>query len=149
MALAENKAIIQRYYDELWNKWDLSLVDDIIGPEICFRGSLGVAVQGRDGFKNYVATVRRAFPDFHNTIEELVAEDEKVVARLTYRGTHQGELFGIPPTDKQVSYAGIAMFRILNERIVDGWVIGDVPGLLRQLGGVAAGKGASTETTPS
>jgi len=139
MTLAENKAIIRRYYDELWNKWDLSIVEDIIGPEISFRSSLGVVVQGRDGFKNYVAMVRRAFPDFHNTIEEMVAEGEKVVARLTYRGTHQGELFGIPPTGKQVTYAGIAIFHVVDGKIVSGWVIGDTPALLRQLGSSATG----------
>ena len=139
MTVEENKALIRRYYDELWNLWNLSVADEIIGAEIAFRGSLGVTVQGRDGFKDYVATVRRAFPDFQNAIEDLIAEGEKVVARLTYRGTHQGELFGIPATGKQVTYDGIALFHIVDGKIVSGWVIGDTPALLRQLGGVVTG----------
>ena len=82
-----------------------------------------------------MCTVRRAFPDFHNHIEELVAEDNKVVARLTYTGTHHGVLFGIGPTGKRVTYAGVAVFRIEAGRITEGWVLGDVHALLLQLSG--------------
>lgn len=78
----------------MWNRWNFAFVDELIGEAIVFRGSLGVSVQGREGFKEHMRTVRRAFPDFHNRVEELIAEDDKVVARLTYTGTHDGELFG-------------------------------------------------------
>jgi predicted ester cyclase len=84
MFLEENKSLVRRYYEEMWNRWDLSLADELIGEGLAFRGSLGVAVQGRGGFKEYMRAVRRAFPDFYNRIEELVAEGEKVVARLTH-----------------------------------------------------------------
>ena len=133
MSLEENKSLVRRYYDEMWNLWNLSLADELIGEGLTFRGSLGVAVQGRAGFKDYMCTVRGAFPDFHNHIEELVAEDDKVVARLTYTGTHHGVLFGIGPTGKRVTYAGVAVFRIEAARITEGWVLGDVRGLIQQL----------------
>jgi steroid delta-isomerase-like uncharacterized protein len=129
----ENKSLVRRYYEELWNRWDLSLADELLGEGLTFRGSLGVAVRGRDGFRDYVRAVRRAFPDFHNRIEELVAEGDKVVARLTYTGTHHGELFGIGPTGKRVTYAGVALLRIEADRIAEGWVLGDIHGLIRQL----------------
>ena len=83
-----------------------------------------------------MATVRAAFPDFHNTIEDLIAEGNRVAARLSYRGTHRGELFRIAPTGRRVTYSGIALFRIAGGKIIDVWVIGDTLGLLRQLGGV-------------
>jgi steroid delta-isomerase-like uncharacterized protein len=138
MSLEENKSLVRRYYEEMWNRWDLSLADELIGEGLAFRGSLGVAVRGRDGFRDYMRAVRRVFPDFHNRIEELVAEDDQVVARLTYTATHDGELFGIGPTGKRVIYAGVAIFRITAGRITEGWVLGDVHGLMRQLsGGVA------------
>ena len=70
---------------------------------MAFRGSLGQSVQGRDGFKEYMRAVRRAFPDFHNHVEELVAEGDRVVARLTDTGTHTGTLFDIAPTGTRVS----------------------------------------------
>ena len=130
----ENKALIVRFYEEMWNKWDLAVADEIIAPDITFRGSLAVTVQARGGFKEYVALVRSAFPDFHNTIEELVAEGDKVVARLTYRGTHQGELFNTAPTGRQVTYAGVAIFRIADGQVTDGWVMGDTLSVMQQIG---------------
>jgi len=130
-----NKNLVRRYYNDLWNKWDLAAVTELISPDITFRGSLGITVQGREGFKDYVSMVRAAFPDFHNEIEELIAEGDKVVARLTYTGTHQGELFGIPATGKRVSYSGVAIFVIAEGKIKDGWVLGDTMGLKRQLEG--------------
>ena len=99
-----------------------------------FRGSLAVSTRGRDGFRQYMMTVRTAFPDFHNTVEELIAEGDKVVARLTYRGTHRGQLFGFAPTGKAVTYSGVAVFHIERGKIVEGWVLGDTVGLMRQLG---------------
>lgn len=121
-----NKAIIRRYYGELWNRWNLGVADDIIDLDVRFRGSLGMSVQGIDSFKNYVETVRAAFPDFHNAIEELIAEGETVVARLTYTGTHQGELFGFAPTGRRVTYDGVAIFRVSRGKIAEGWVLGDL-----------------------
>lgn len=134
MSAEANKAIVRRYYEELWNQWNLRVADELIDAGISFSGSLGVTVKGLEGFKQYVTLVRRAFPDFHNTIEDLIAERDRVVARLTYHGTHRGELFGIPPIGKRVTYAGIAIFRIVEGKIVDGWVLGDMYGLMKQLG---------------
>jgi steroid delta-isomerase-like uncharacterized protein len=128
-----NKLLIERYYHELWNPWNFSLIDDLIAEGISFRGSLGFAVKGREGFAGYMELVRAAFPDFHNDIDELIAEDDKVVARMTYRGTHRGELFDIAPTGKRVTYAGVAIFHISASRIAEGWVLGDAHGLIRQL----------------
>jgi steroid delta-isomerase-like uncharacterized protein len=127
------KALVRRYYDEMWNRWDFAVANELISESISFRGSLGVSVRGRDEFKEYMRTVQQAFPNFHNQIEELIAEEEKVVARLTYAGTHQGALFGIEPTGKTVSYAGIAIFRISTHCILEGWVLGDRQSLREQL----------------
>ena len=128
-----SKDLVRRYYEALWNRWDFALADELIAESVVFRGSLGISVQGREGFKEYMRGVRRAFPDFHNRIEELIAENERVAARLTYTGTHQGEVLGIAPTGRQVSYAGMALFRVVDNRIAEGWVLGDVHELVRQL----------------
>jgi steroid delta-isomerase-like uncharacterized protein len=127
------KDLVRRYYEALWNRWDLDLADELIAESVVFRGSLGISVQGREGFKEYMRAVRAAFPDFHNRIEELIAEDGRVAARLTYTGTHRGEVLGIAPTGRHVSYAGVALFRIVESRIAEGWVLGDVHGLVQQL----------------
>ena len=131
--LDENKNVILRYYADLWNRWDDALVAEIISPDIQFRGSLGVTVSGRNGFREYVARVRAAFPDFHNHVDELLAEGDGVAASLTYSGTHQGELYGAAPTHKRVEYGGIAFFRIFEGQITSGLVYGDTIGLMRQI----------------
>ncbi len=138
MSTVENKAVIRRYYEDLWNAWNLDLVDELIAPDITFRGSLGVSVRGRDGFRGYVAVVRTAFPDFHNTVEQLIAEDDIVAGRLTYSGTHRGILFHVAPTHKRVGYAGSAIFRIAGGLIADGFVLGDTLSLMRQIGALPA-----------
>jgi steroid delta-isomerase-like uncharacterized protein len=127
------KDLVRRYYEALWNRWDFVLADELIAASIVFRGSLGIRVQGREGFKEYMQAVRAAFPDFQNRIEELIAENDRVAARLTYTGTHQGEVLGIAPTGRHVSYAGVALFQIVANRIAEGWVLGDVHGLVQQL----------------
>ncbi|MCH7842961.1 MAG: ester cyclase [Chloroflexi bacterium] len=132
--LDDNKKLIHHYYDDLWNRWDDAVIDEIIAPDIQFRGSLGVTVAGRSKFRGYVAQVRAAFPDFHNHVEELLAEGDGVMARLTYSGTHLGELYGAAPTGKRVEYGGIALFKISDGRITSGLVYGDTIGLMRQVG---------------
>ncbi len=125
--------IIRRYYLEMWNRWIFALADRLLSPDIRFRGSLGVDVRGIEAFRGYMRHVQCAFPDFSNTIEEVVAQETKIVARLTYRGTHRGELFGIPPTGKRIAYSGAAFFRISRGKIAEGWVLGDTTALIRQL----------------
>jgi predicted ester cyclase len=85
-------------------------------------------------FCKYMRQVRNAFPDFHNKIEQLVAEGDQVIARLQYTGTHRGEIFGVQPSGKSINYAGVAFFRVAGSRVAEGWVLGDIVSFLRQLG---------------
>lgn len=140
MSTQENKDIVRRYYHDLWNTWDLSLADELIATNMVFRGSLGVNTEGREGFKQFLQLVRKAFPDFSNQIDDLIGEGDKVVARLTYRATHQDEVFGIAATGRQITYSGVAIFRIADRKIVEGWVLGDTAGLMRQLGATLPGQ---------
>jgi len=135
--LEKNKKLIRRYYTDLWNRWDDAVVEEIISPDIQFRGSLGVSVSGREGFRGYVAQVRAAFPDFHNQVDELLAEGDGVMARLTYSGTHLGELYRAAPTSKRIEYGGIAFFKISGGWITSCLVYGDTIGLMRQIGATA------------
>ena len=85
-----------------------------------------------------MGAARVAFPDFHHTVEDLVAEGDKVVPRLTLRGTHQGDFQGLPPTGKQVTFSGINVMRLEDGKIVEHWSIGDTLGMLQQLGAIPA-----------
>ena len=129
-----NKLLIRRYYDEMWNPWNFAVARELLAENIVFRGSLGDVMKGRDTFCDYMRKVRSAFPDFHNAIEELIAEGDTVVAKLAYSGTHRGEIFGLAATGKRMAYAGVAIFRIAAGKVAEGWVLGDLIALLRQLG---------------
>jgi len=141
----KNKDLIRRFFAEMWNEWNFDLASEIVAPEIVFRGSLGDETRGRAAFCDYMRKVRAAFPDFHNAIENIVAENDQVVARLTYTGTHEGEIFGVAPTHRKMSYSGAAFFRIRDGQVAEGWVLGDIFGLLKSLGaGELADNGTRT-----
>lgn len=132
---------IEVYYDVLWNQWRFDAIPELLSPNIVFRGSLGVDVVGHDGFLKYMDVVHSAFPDFHNTIREMIIDESAAAVRLTYHGTHQGTLFGIPQTGRSIEYAGVAIFHFENDLIASGWVLGDTVSLWRQLGVVPPGFG--------
>ena len=127
-------ALIHRFFHGLWNRWELAVADEILAEDLRFRGSLGSTLQGRDAFKGYVRTVRTAFPDWHNRIDELIVGDDAVAARMTYSGTHRGPLSGVEATGNRVTYVGVAIFRFAGGRISEGWVVGDTQELWRALG---------------
>lgn len=129
----EYKSLVRRYYAEIWNEWSAPALEELISPDIVFRGSIGTVVNGIAEFRQYVKRIRVAFPDFHNQIEDLIAEGEKVAVRLTYTGTHRGELFGFPATGNRITYAGIAIFEFAGSKIATGYVLGDSDSLKRQL----------------
>lgn len=131
--IEDHKKMVRRFYEELWNKWNYGIIGEILTPDIGFHGSLGVQKSGHQGFIDYAETVRAAFPDFTNSVEELIAEGDKVAACLTYRGTHRGEIFDIEPTGRSIRYIGTAIFVFRDGLIGNAWVLGDRLELLQQL----------------
>ena len=134
MSEAANRAVIERFYHELWNRWDLAAADEIVSEGVRFRGSLGSTLQGRESFKAYVETVRAAFPEWIYRIHELISCRNRVVTRMSWRGTHRGRLQDVEPTGERVEYVGAAIFRLDEGEIVEGWVVGDTQELWRALG---------------
>jgi steroid delta-isomerase-like uncharacterized protein len=129
-----NTAVVRRFYGELWNAWQLCVANEIVSEAIRFRGSLGSTLVGREEFKGYVETVRTAFPDWHNQIDEILALDDRVVTRMTWTGTHRGRLGDIEPTGARVEYRGAAFFQLSDGLIEEAWVVGDTQELWRALG---------------
>ncbi len=126
-------SVVRVFYDEVWNRWNDALVDEVLAADLVFRGSLGDEVHGRSGFRGYRDKVRAAFPDFTNELVSLVVAGDRAAARLRYTGTHSGPMFGIPATNRRIGYDGAAFFRLDGGQIAEAWVLGDVYGLLRQL----------------
>ena len=127
--------LIDRFYNDMWNRFDTTVVPEILLPEIRFRGSLGQEKVGWSEFRDYVEFVQAFAPDFHNTVEETITQDDRTFARLTYTGTHRGEVFGLEPTGRRFTSGGAAVFRFSDELISDVWVLGDIWGLVAQLRG--------------
>jgi steroid delta-isomerase-like uncharacterized protein len=137
MLTEENKALVHRFEEAVWNGRNPSLVDDFFAASHIFRPA-GDPPLDREGHRQMIAHFQEAFPDGRNTSEELLAEGDKVVQRWTFRGTHQGAFQGIPPTSRQVTLTGISIWRVEDGKIVESWHQLDTLGLLQQLGVIPA-----------
>jgi steroid delta-isomerase-like uncharacterized protein len=135
MDLNANKELVRLFWRAMWTPDPAAALTPLVTPDLAFRGTLGIRVRGPEGVAEYVRAVLRAFPDYHAEIEEMVAEGDRVAARMHFTGTHLGEALGCPPTGRKTEYAGVALARVEQGRIREMWVVGDTLGLLEQLKG--------------
>jgi predicted ester cyclase len=134
MSTEENKAIDRRIVEEVWNKKNLALVDELVDAKLVLHAVGGPDLKGPEGFKQFVNMQATAFPDFHITIEDMIAEGDKVVSRVTARGTNTGNFMDIAPTGKQMAITGIVISRFAGGKVVEGWLVNDALGAMQQLG---------------
>ena len=136
MSSETNKTVSRRFFEEVFGKGNLNVLDEIIAKDQVNSGpgTLPGLPNGPEGAKQLVTVYRNAFPDVRFTIDEQIAEGEKVVTRWTAHGTHRGELQGIPATGKSSTVTGIAVDRIVNGKIAESWGIFDQFGMMQQLG---------------
>ena len=130
----DNKAVVRRFIEEIVNRGNLALADTLIAANYVYHGPGGLEFRGPEGLKQLVTVYRTAFPDLRMTIDDLIAEDDKVVARWTGRGTHKGDLTGIAPTGRTTTVTGIVISRLSGGKIVEDFESFDELGMLRQLG---------------
>ena len=138
-----NKALIRRWFDEVWNQGRESTIDELLAADAVAHG-LGdteVDLRGPAQFKPFVHNLRGAFPDIRMTIEDTLADGDKVMVRLRVEGTHRGANLGVPPTGRRIHIAGIVLVRIVSGQIVEGWNSWDQLGLLRQIGALPVPEG--------
>jgi steroid delta-isomerase-like uncharacterized protein len=133
MPIEENKALVRRFEEEVWNGRNPSRVDTFFAEGHLFRAA-GSPPLDRESHRQMIAHFQDAFPDGRNTSEELLGEGDKVVQRWTFRGTHQGAFQGIPPTGRPVTLTGISIWRVEDGKIVESWHELDTLGLMQQLG---------------
>ena len=117
----QNKTLFKRYIDEVFHKRNMAFIDEFLDPNL---------VEHREDIYAFLG----AFPDLHVTVEDLIAEGDKIVGRVTLTGTHQGELMGIPATGKKVSFSEILIARISNGKVVELWEVSDTMTMMQQLG---------------
>jgi steroid delta-isomerase-like uncharacterized protein len=135
MSLDKNKELVREMVEVLFNQGDVGGGDEFLSPDFIENEELppGVPV-GREGVKLLTGMLHTAFPDFEATIEDLIAEDDRVVIRMTWTGTHEGEFMGIPPTGNRVSFGVFDIVRIADGMIVEHWGLMDNMALMQQLG---------------
>ena len=133
----ENKAVVRRQEEEIFTQGNLDAADEIYAPNyVGHDPSNPEDIRGLEAAKQAAADYREAFPDLQVTVEDLIAEGDKVAARVRFSGTHQGELDGIAPTGRRVDCTGIVISRIEGGKIAEDWANFDDLGLMRQLGAI-------------
>lgn len=133
MSTAENKALARRCFDAITQK-DFAAIDQIYGPTYVRHDPDSPQVRTRDEYRQYLTGLCSTFPDLHFTIEDLVAEEDKVVCRFSIRGTHAQPWRGLPATGKQVLITGVNISRIAERKVVEDWFNTDIFSLAQQLG---------------
>ena len=137
--VASNKATFRRFHEAV-NSGDAGLIartiDELVEPDVRIGTPLPTDATGAQALKQVWATLLRAYPDLQVTVEDLIAEGDKVVCRNVVTGTHKGEYLGLPPTGRPVTYNEIFIFRFAGGRIAETWGVVDVLAQLRQLGAV-------------
>ncbi len=137
MSVDQNKALVRQMVAAVFNQGSADRVDEFLAPDFVEHEELPPGIPaGREGVKLLSAMLHSAFPDFKATVDDLVAEGDKVVIRMTWSGTHQGEFMGIPPTGRSVSFGVIDIIRIADGKFVEHWGQMDSMGLMQQLGAV-------------
>lgn len=131
----QNKEIERRLIEEVWNRANYDIVDELVARDYVGHSTTPEdETRGREGYKAFYASLHEAFPDFAVTIEDQIAEGDRVVTRWTARGTHLGPFRGIPPTGNHAAITGITVERFANGKVVECWTNADELGLLRLLG---------------
>jgi len=134
MSVEQNKAIVRRFVEEVPNKGNMAVADELLSPHYVGHNLPPGMPSGPEGLKQMVTMFHTAFPDFHVVIEDQVAEGDKVVNRVTVSGTHKGQFMVIAPTGKQVTVSGIQFWRLADGKIEELWFNRDDLGMMRQLG---------------
>jgi len=131
MSLEENKAIVRRFI-EAYNKRNLDLIDDLVAPDYVDHTNK----VGREGLKQLFNMGLKGFPDWHEIIEDIIAEGDKVWVRLAYTGTHKGEFLGLAPTGKKITSKAVDIYRIVNGKLAEYWNVTDNVDILKQIGAI-------------
>jgi len=130
----ENKVILQRFFEELFNQGNLAAADELVAANYLNHNAVPGETPGREGLKQFVTYIHRAWADLKFVVEDQLAEGDKVTTRWTLTATHQDEFAGIPATGKQVVIQAINIHRVVDGQIQEGWLEWDALGMMQQLG---------------
>jgi steroid delta-isomerase-like uncharacterized protein len=138
MSVDENKTIVCRFLEEIWNNADLAVMDEILSDDYVGHdpSAPGGELRGREALKDVMRQVHAGLPGVRIKIDDVLGEGNRTAVRFTVHGTHQGELFGIPASGREVTVESILIHRHANARIAEAWLLRDMLGLLQQIGAI-------------
>jgi steroid delta-isomerase-like uncharacterized protein len=134
MSTIDDKNVIRMFIEDVINQGRLERADDMVIDDFVELDPLPGQAQGREGRKDVIRQIRCAFPDIYWTVDEMIAEDEKVFTRFTWSGTHQGAFLGVPATGRRITVKGMVIDRLAAGRMADSGMLLDTLGMLQQLG---------------
>src|SRR6266700_842437 len=138
MSTEQNKMIVRRIFDEIFNTGDAAAADHLVAPDLVEHAAVPLCATGPETIKQVAAWCQITLPDVHFCIDDMVAEGDRVMVRLTLTGTNQGELQWRPPTGKRIAQPQLHVFRLFDGKMVDNWEVRDDLGMMQQLGVVPA-----------
>jgi steroid delta-isomerase-like uncharacterized protein len=133
MSTSENKTIARRYFEDFWNTGNTAVIAELVAADAVGHVP-GVTVQGRDALQQRLSALYTMYSEPHFTVEDQIAEGDKVAVRWTFRGRHSGTFMGVAPSGQEVMVTGMNLFRLASGRIAEIWLNGDDLGELQQLG---------------
>ncbi len=136
MTPEKNKTLLHHFWEKVFNGRKLEIIDELFASDWMYHGIGGQELNGPEELKQFLTIYFNAFPNIHATIEDIIAEGDKVVTRVTVQGTHKADLMGIAPTGKKIKCSVICISRIQNGKIAEDWEIIDFFGMLQQLGAI-------------
>ncbi len=133
----EHQKLFERWFEELWNKKNYAITQELVHPEFTAHGAGGQDIkQGPNGVADLVRTWHAAFPDSHMTMDDIITEGDLSVIRMTFHGTHMGDFYGVPPSGKNVVVTSIGIDRVVNGKITEGWGELNMLGMMQQIGAI-------------
>ena len=133
-----NRAVVDRLTEEVFNQGNVDVIDELVAEDFVEHDPMPGVGPDREGFKQFISTLRSAFPDLRTEVADQIAEGDRVVERWRSTATHQGEFIGVPATGKRVTIEGMDISRIEAGKIVEHWTKVDILGLMEQLGAIPA-----------
>lgn len=134
MSSTDLKAVTRRFYDDLISRGDLDLFDELVHDDFIEHEEFPGLPPGKEGLRAFVALMRDAFPDLDVTVEDMIAEGDKVASRVRFSGTHRGEFMGIAPTEQMIDVAVIDIVQFRDGKASEHWGVTDQMAMMEQLG---------------
>jgi steroid delta-isomerase-like uncharacterized protein len=139
----KNKTICNRFFEELHNRGNFDIVDEVVDPNVVSHDPFPGQAQGSTGLRDTMKIFRSAFPDLKVTLNDMIAEKDKVMTKFTVTGTHKGIFMDTPPTNNKISYEEIVILRLKEGKIIEHWAVADALSLMQQLGSINLEQNAS------